>query len=136
MEHGINLAMYMARLKGKSTPGDEEIMHTMELLEKSMSVAAFDPKTNTFDINPFNNSQSKSNLDKMDKMTQWVHGCHEAMKNSEDGKYFTEQQLINELASIPKSKWTDGINISNHIQKFMAQGKMMEKQGKGYTWLD
>jgi len=135
MEHGQNLAMYMARVKGKSSPTEEEILHTMEVLERSMSVAAFDPKTMEFDANMFNNSHPRSKIEKMSKMQQWVEGCHNAMKNSEDGKYFTEQQLINELASLPKSKWTDGSNISQHIQKFMSYGKIMQK-GDRYTWLD
>src|SRR5215216_1285391 len=135
LRHNIVIAQYMARLQGQTKPDEQDIHRAIQLLEMTMSVAAFDPKTGEFDVNNFNVSRSERDLDKMNKMEQWVHGCHQAMKNSQDGKYFTEQELINVLAGLFKSKWTDGSNISNHIQKAMLMGKMMEKGGK-YTWRD
>jgi hypothetical protein len=74
----------------------------------------------------------------LDKLTQWITGCKNAMKNTEDG-YFTSLQLTAELASLDNPKWTDQGKVEQDIQRAMKEGKMMEKQtssGARYTWRD
>ena len=137
MEHGQNMATYMARVKGKSKPTDEEILHTMEIMEKSMSVAAWDPKTQTIDTNPFNGSQPKEKIEKMAKAEQFEEAIDKALIADEQGnkkKYFTMDDIIYCCQAMPNTKWKNDIEIEMEIQKRLNHGKLMERYGQGkYT---
>ena len=140
MEHGQNLAIYMARIKGKSSPGEEEIFHTMELLEKSMDVNAFDPKTKTYDYNMFNNIRPEKEIEKMAKDTQFEEAIESAMiEQKEDGTvkekgYFTINDIEFACQMLPNSKWKNIVDIQKEIDKRLRFGKLYEKHGAGkYT---
>jgi DNA replicative helicase MCM subunit Mcm2 (Cdc46/Mcm family) len=133
MEHGQNLAIYMARIKGKACPGEEEIFHTMELLEKSLDVAAFDPKTGKHDYNPYNNIRPASEIAKMNQDEQFEQAVKNALRDA-DGKkkeYFTLDDLIYECYNLPKTHWPSENKIVREFEKWKKAGKVIEKHGAG-----
>lgn len=132
MEHGQNLAIYMARIKGKSAPGEEEIFHTMELLEKSMDVNAYVPKTGKYDYQQFDTVLPEETRDNMDKSEQFEIAIKKALKDPETGEkkpYFTFDDLMYYLRVMANSKWKD--SSETKIRKELEKRQLSERHGQG-----
>lgn len=147
LRHAIDIAQYMARLQGKSTPEDIDVRRAMLLLEKTLSVAAFDPKNKDVpDVNMFNGNFSKEKLERdsaMTKQQQFDDAIRKAMAQEEGKEYFTQDDIEFHLNMFPSSKWKvgsgtnaelDSAAIEHELKKRHDKGKLMEKHGQGkYT---
>lgn len=131
MEHGQNLAIYMARIKGKSSPTAEEIFHTMELLEKSTNINAFDPKTGKYDYQQLDTVRPEEERDKMDKEEQFEIAIKKALKDENGNRkpYFTFDDLLYHLQFMPDSKWKD--SSETKIRKELERRQLSERHGQG-----
>ena len=118
MRHVIILSQIFARLKGMTKPLESDIKHVLELLEKNMSTAAFDPKTGLIDANILNDNKPQSEIEQMSKDQQFNEGLELASKMSSDGM-FTFNELVDQLNALPTPHWTDRYMIEKELNKWM-----------------
>jgi DNA replicative helicase MCM subunit Mcm2 (Cdc46/Mcm family) len=134
------VAQYMARLQGLSQPTKTDINRAIELLEKTMSTAAFDPKTGEIDVNPFNNSRSANDIEKMSKTQQFEEAIEKAMldDNGKNKGYFTMDEITYCCQMMPGTKWKNYREVEAEVNKRLNNSpvKLMEKYGLGYMPID
>jgi replicative DNA helicase Mcm len=144
LRHGMVLAQYMARLQGQARPDNQDIQRAMELLQKTMSVAAFDPKTGEYDINQFNVNHSQTKLEKdskMNKTKQFKEAMHKAMLDGEGNNkdYFTMRDIKFACQMLSSKDWQDEDDVEREVIKWANEPpiKLYNKHGEGkYTPLD
>jgi replicative DNA helicase Mcm len=137
MRHGLDLARYIARLKGKNKAEKQDVDHAMELLQKSLEVAAFDPQTQTIDMNPFEGNKSKQEIRKLDDQSEVRDAIDKYMAEKDpDGirihKFFTVEGISEKLWYIDPIKWSDAEpKVRKIINSFLKQRLVYEKGAEG-----
>jgi len=144
VEHCVSIAQVWARLFGKSQPTKEHVMFIFNMLTEHMALAAFDPKTQQYDVGMIEGAPAQRTIQEQKMLEvseksqkeQFIWACKEAMKMTEDAdKFFTKELLKMKLQEIPKHNWGSTEKISKWLEEGVGAGKV-ETKGERYRWAE
>lgn len=143
MAHCVSVAQVFARLFGRSQPEEWHVMYIFEMLKEYMKLAAYDPKTNTYDVGqiegtlPQRTHREQQLLDVSEKSLkeQFEWGCKEATRMTDDPNgWFTPELLRQFLNELPNSRWLSDTRFKEWFDQ-AENADMIKRNKEGrYMW--